>query len=139
MLNVDFFRKELMDAMRNKETIRKECLTMLISNIHNKEIELKRNLNEDEIIKIIHKEIKQLNETISLAKGRDTSIYEAKVVYLEQYLPEQFSEDEIMHIIKKMCGGMDNKGKIMKTIIPILNGRADNKVVSKVVDMFLNN
>lgn len=139
MIDIDFFRKELMMAMKNKEDIKKECLQMLVSTIHNKEIESKKKLDEDEIIKIIHKEIKNLNETISLAGNRDVSTYKTKIIYLEQFLPEQLSEDEILHIIKKMCGGMNNKGKIMKSIIPIIHGRADNKVVSNIVDRFLSN
>lgn len=137
MINVEFFKKQLMDAMRNKETIKKECLQVLLSTIHNKEIEKKASLNEYEIVKIIHKEIKQLNEVINLVGDRDTSIEETKITYLKQFLPEQFSEDEILHVIKKMCNGMNNKGQIMKTVIPIFHGRADNKSVSKMVDKFL--
>lgn len=139
MLNTEFFRKELMDAMRNKEVVKKECLQMIIANIRNKEIELKSNLNEDEIVKIIRKEIKSLNETISLAGNRDTSIYEEKINYLKQFLPAQLSDEEVMDIINKNCSGMTNMGQIMKTIIPILHGRTDNKTVAMMVNKFLDN
>lgn len=139
MLNTEFFRKELMNAMRNKEVVKKECLQMIIATIRNKEIELKSNLNEDEIVKIIRKEIKSLNETISLAGNRDTSIYEEKINYLKQFLPAQLSDEEVMDIINKNCSGMTNMGQIMKTIIPILHGRTDNKTVAMMVNKFLAN
>ena len=139
MLNVEVFRKELMEAMRNREQYKKECLQMVISSIRNKEIEIKKTLNQDDIIKIIHKEIKQLKESISMSGNRDTSIYENKIEYLQKFLPEQLSEDEIMDIIKKMCSGINDKGKIMKTIIPVLHGRADNITVVSVVNKFLKN
>lgn len=137
MLTIDYFRKELMNAMRDKDVVKKECLQNLIAAIRNKEIEVKSNLNEDGIIKIINKEIKQLKETVSLAGNRDTTIYKNKIDYLQKFLPEQLSEAEIMDIINETCVGMNNKGQIMKMIIPILNGKADNKIVSNLVDKFL--
>lgn len=137
MLNKELFRKELVNAMKNKENNKKECLQILIANIINKEIEKKNNLSEEEIISVIRKEIKGFEETILMSNGRNVNEYREQIEYLTQFIPEQYSEKEIMHIIKKMCDGMTEKNRIMKTVIPLFRGRADNRVVSSVVDEFL--
>ena len=49
--NVEYFRRELMKAMKEKDLIKKEVLTMLIADIKNKEIETHSNLSESEVIK----------------------------------------------------------------------------------------
>ena len=85
------------------------------------------------------KEIKQLNETISIGEsgGRDMTDYRKKVEFYSQFIPEQLYENEILKIIGENCSGMDNKGMIMKKIMPILRGKADGKVISSAVDRFL--
>ena len=140
IMNVEFFRGKLMEAMKNKNVIEKECLQILISSIRNKEIEKKSTISEQEIISLIQKEIKQLNETVSIGEsgGRDMTDYKAKVQFYSQFIPDQLSENEILEIIGKNCAGMDNKGMVMKKIMPILKGRADGKAISSAVDKFLN-
>jgi hypothetical protein len=136
-LSVDFFRKELLISMKNKDESKKEILQIIITDIRNKEIDSKKTLSESEIITIIQKEIKHLKETISLAGNRDTSIYKEQENYLESFLPEQLSDDEIMSVIKDNCEQTMNKGMIMKNIMPELRGKADNKRISDMVDTYL--
>lgn len=139
IMNVEFFRGKLMEAMKSKNVIEKECLQILISSIRNKEIEKKCTLSEQEIISLIQKEIKQLNETISIGEsgGRDMTDYRNKVEFYNQFIPEQLSENEILKVIGENCSGMDNKGMVMKKVMPILKGRADGKIISSAVDRFL--
>lgn len=134
---VEYFRRELMKAMKEKDVIKKEVLTMLIADIKNKEIETHSNLSENEVIKIIQKQIKKLKETVELAGDRDTIVYEGQIAYLTTMLPVQYSENEIMEILNKLCAGNKNKGFIMKTVMPIFSGKADGKLVSKCVDKFI--
>ena len=135
--NVEYFRRELMKAMKEKYIIKKEVLTMLIADIKNKEIETHSNLSESEVIKIIQKQIKKLKETVELAGDRDTIVYDGQIAYLTTMLPVQYSENEIMEILNKLCVGNKNKGFIMKTVMPIFSGKADGKLVSKCVDKFI--
>ena len=135
--NVEYFRRELMKAMKEKDVIKKEVLTMLIADIKNKEIETHSNLSESEVIKIIQKQIKKLKETVELAGDRDTIVYEGQIAYLTTMLPVQYSENEIMEILNKLCAGNKNKEFIMKTVMPIFSGKADGKLVSKCVDKFI--
>jgi uncharacterized protein YqeY len=123
--------------MKNKDESKKEILQIIITDIRNKEIDSKKTLSESEIITIIQKEIKHLKETISLAGNRDTSIYKEQENYLESFLPEQLSDDEIMSVIKDNCEQTMNKGMIMKNIMPELRGKADNKRISDMVDTYL--
>lgn len=135
--NVEYFRRELMKAMKEKDVIKKEVLTMLIADIKNKEIETHSNLSESEVVKIIQKQIKKLKETVELAGDRDTIVYEGQIAYLTTMLPVQYSENEIMEILNKLCAGNKNKGFIMKMVMPIFSGKADGKLVSKCVDKFI--
>ena len=135
--NVEYLRRELMKAMKEKDVIKKEVLTMLIADIKNKEIETHSNLSESEVVKIIQKQIKKLKETVELAGDRDTIVYEGQIAYLTTMLPVQYSENEIMEILNKLCAGNKNKGFIMKMVMPIFSGKADGKLVSKCVDKFI--
>ena len=135
--NVEYFRRELMKAMKEKDAIKKEALTMLIADIKNKEIETHSNLSESEVVKIIQKQIKKLKETVELAGDRDTIVYEGQIAYLTTMLPVQYSENEIMEILNKLCAGNKNKRFIMKMVMPIFSGKADGKLVSKCVDKFI--
>lgn len=158
-MDTEFFRKKLMQAIKDRDDIAKSCLQILLSAIKNEEIEIKgqsslsgycaphnikrkvQSLSEGDIVGLIQKEIKQLDEVISIAQsgGRDTSEYELKKKYYSQFVPEQMSEDEILEYIGKNCDKSLGKGGIMKTVIPQLRGKADGKTISSAVDRFLKN
>ena len=58
-------QNDYIQAMKNKETLKKSALNYLIAQIKNKKIELQRDPNDEEIISVIKKEVKSLNEAIS--------------------------------------------------------------------------
>lgn len=136
-LSLDFLKKEMMRAIKEKDIVKKEILPIVIAEIRNKEIDTKTNLSSGDIAKVLQKQIKSMEDTISVAGDRDTTILSGQVAYLKTLLPVQYSEDEIKVILNKLCNGETNKGVIMKTVMPIFSGKADGKLVSKCVDDFI--
>lgn len=139
---IDLFRNKLMESIKNKDDISKELYSTLISNIRNKEIELKRELNNDECVEVLRKELKQVNETKSFANNRKDIIEscDKKIKILNEYLPVYLSDIEVYDIISESLKGISsiNKGIAMKTVMPILKGKADNKVISAMVDKYIS-
>lgn len=138
MIDLDFLRKELMTAMKNKDIFRKECLQILISNIRNEEIRLKKRLLEEDVFNLVKKEIKQLNDVISVAKNRNVDEYIKKINIFKEFIPKQLEYEEVLNIVEKECVGMNKKGDIMKKMVTMLRGKTDNSNISKAVDSFLN-
>ena len=98
--------------------------------------------SDDQILGIIQKEIKSLNETISFLEqdNRSDAINEAKnkIAVLHQFMPEQLSEDAILSEVLRVkselgASGPNSMGKMMGKLVPLLKGRCDGKVLSKVV------
>jgi len=93
-------------ARKEKDEITKEVLWIIISNIKNKEIELRpqnKEITNDDIIKIIQKEIKQIDEEIELFKKSNElkiPVLEIQKDYLNSFLPKKLSKDKLEEIIK---------------------------------------
>ena len=136
-MDIKSLRRDLMIATKSKNKTAKSCLQVLLADVLNERIEKHRELTEEEILSLIRKNIKQLNQTISMAKDRDTTEYLNKVEFYKNYLPKELTNDEIVDIISKNCFGETNKGVIMKKLIPIVKGRVDNKKLSMYVDNYL--
>lgn len=145
---IETIRKELMNAMREKDKPKKEVLTMIVAGIKNKEIEKRHELNSEEEIEVISREIKQIKETIELTQKDRTELIDAnnyKIQVLLGYLPKQMTEvqirEEIESILKslglgdKMKGS--DRGKVMKELIPKTKGKADGKLVSELVGSYI--
>jgi len=131
-------------AMKEREAgkLRLAVIRMAISNIRNSEIDKKRELDDDEILTVLAKEVKMRRDAVEdfrVAKRDDlVQEYESEVVILQTYLPEQLSETEITDIVKnciQQAGAQSIKelGKVMTLIKPLIKGRADGKLVNQIV------
>ena len=131
-------------AMKEREAgkLRLAVIRMAISNIRNSEIDKKRELDDNEILAVLTKEVKMRRDAVEdfrTAKRDDlVQEYESEIKILQSYLPEQLSETEITEIVKKcieQSGAQSIKelGKVMILIKPLINGRADGKLVNQVV------
>ncbi|TSK04475.1 MAG: GatB/YqeY domain-containing protein [Geobacter sp.] len=133
---------ELKEAMRSRDTLRLSTIRMVLSSVKNRDIELRRELNDSEITETIVTLCKQRRESIRLFKeaGRQELVdkEEAELALLMGYLPQQLTREELEALVMKVIaevgatGGKD-MGKVMKTIQPQVAGRADGKLVSEVV------
>lgn len=139
-------KDDLKDAMRNKNTIKKNVITMIKADIQNESIELKRDLTDDEILTIIGRKLKQTKDAlIDFHKAeRDDLIVQAEIEIriLESYLPKQLSAVEIELIVEETIQEVGitqkaNKGVLMKHLMPKVKGKADGKLVGQIVDKLL--
>ena len=143
MSMIDVIRKEMMTAMKNKDKERKESLSMLLSALKNAQIDKREDLTEAEENTIIAKEIKQTKEPMDTCPADRTDIIDeckARLAVLEEFAPEQMSEEQIEAEINAVLAelGIDaptmkDKGKVMKNLMPRVKGKADGKLVNQLV------
>lgn len=137
MLKTEVF-EQLKQAMKDKDTLAKGVLTLLKSALDSAEKEKGAELTQDEEFAIVNREIKQTNQSLDGAKqaNRDDLIEkeQAKLTILSHFLPKQLSVEEIVPILAEagVVKGM-NMGDAMKIAKPLLSGKADGAMISKVV------
>lgn len=145
-MDYDFLRKEKMQALKEKDTLKNSVITMLLSGLTYKKKELGHDPGEAECYEVISKELKQTKEAFDLAKDRPEVAEELakKMAILEGYLPKQLSAEEIKEKAAQIltAAGIEmnvkNKGMIMKTVMAELKGKADGKVISQCINEMLN-
>lgn len=137
MLKTTVF-EELKRAMKEKDVLSKGVMTLLKSALDTAEKEKGSNLTPEEEIAIVNREIKQTNQALEGAQNakREDLIEkeEAKLVLLKKFLPKQLSEEEIVALLTEagVTKGM-NMGDAMKIAKPLLAGKADGSIMSKIV------
>ena len=141
MSRVDVVRAAMVEAMKAKDKARKDSLSMLLSALKNAEIDKRSPLTEEEADAVVKKEIKQTKETLELADRADIrEEAQARLAVYQEFAPEDLTEEQIAEVIKSVLAelGIENpassdKGKIMKTLMPKVKGKADGKVVNQVL------
>lgn len=143
----DKLMEDLKAAMKSKEKLKKSVITMVRAAIKQYEVDNRKNMDDDQIIEIISKQVKQKKDAIvEFEKGqRQDLVDEAKkeIDILMDYLPEQLTESEIRTIVEETINevsaqGPKDMGKVMGAIIPKVKGKADGKIVSKLVKEHLS-
>ena len=132
MSKIDEIRSAMVAAMKAGEKEKKETLSMLLAALKNKQIDKRADLTEEEEIQVIMKEIKQTKETLEMTPADRTDIIEEcnrRLTVLEAYAPKMMGEDEIKAII-------EDKGNIMKHLMPKVKGKADGKLVNDLVSTY---
>ena len=146
MSKIDTVRAAMMQAMKDKNKARKDALSLLLSALKNKAIDKRADLTEEEENAVIFREIKQAQETIDTTpEDRVQTIEEAKLrmsVYSE-FVPKLMGEEEIREVIAAVLAELGiekptakEKGKIMKTLMPRVKGKADGSLVNQVLGSF---
>ncbi len=134
--------KAMKEALKAKHSLKLNTIRGLISEVKNREIDLRRDLEDDEIISIVSSQIKKRKEASTLFdKGGRSDLSEKEnqeIIFLQEYLPEQVSEEDLRKRLKEIIleiGVNDIKdlGKVMKIIIPEFKGRADNSQIKDLV------
>ena len=135
------------EAMKSKDSVKLGTVRGVISAVKNQEIDLKKELSEEEILTIVSREVKKRKEAAVLyEKGnrpelKDKEIQEMKI--LQTYLPEQVSEKDLRRRIQEVINetgaeGMKDFGKVMKTLVPEFKGKADNSLIKELANEYLN-
>jgi uncharacterized protein YqeY len=137
---------DLKDALRAGDEIRKTTIRMTLAAIKLNQVEKGAAPDEAGVTTIIQKEIKSRKESIADAEKAnrkdliDTLLLEIKI--LETYLPEQMNQDDLLNLVQNAIDetgavAMTDMGKVMKVVLPQVQGRAPNDQVSAVVRMLL--
>lgn len=142
----DKLTEDLKQAMRQGDEQRRSTLRLVMAAIKNAEIEKRRELEEGELLAIIAKEAKQRHESIAQFErgGRQdlADREEAELQILLAYLPEQLSREDIeaqaRQIIEEVgATSPAQMGQVMRRLMPLMQGKADGKLVSQVVKELL--
>lgn len=143
MTKIDLVRQEMMQALKDKNMDRKNTLSMLLSALKKEAIDKRSDLTEDEENAIVYKEIKAAQESIDTAPADRTDVIEecrARIKILSDFAPERMGSAEIKEAIHKVLDELgitsptaQDKGKIMKALMPLVKGKADGGLVNKLV------
>lgn len=137
---------DMKQAMKSQEKFKLTTIRMMRASVKNMEIELKRPLEDNEVLDILSREIKIRKDSLQEFKkaGRDDLVtgLAAEIEIISQYLPEQLTEEEIQEIVRQTIHelGASSKadmGKVMSALMPKTKGRADGKLVNQAVQQFL--
>ena len=135
-------QEDLKSSMKNKDAIKKSVITLIRSSIKQYEVDNRVELQDDEIVDLIAKQLKQTRDSREeFAKaGRDdlVSKAEAEIEVLKEYLPQQLSEEELNEIVISTISevgatSMKDMKNIMSSIMPKVKGRADGKLINELV------
>lgn len=129
------------EAFKNKETDKKTILNMVLAAAKNKKIDLWREVNDEELLSIIKKELKSLKEAADFMSkaGKLADEEEARIAVLQVYLPEMMSEEETKKVVEEFVEKLGiadvnkERWKLMAAIMSEYKGEIDGGVVNKVL------
>lgn len=134
--------EEMKAAMKSNEKLRLSTIRMIRSTMKNKEIELRKPLNDEEIQKVIQGMVRKGEESLDQFKlGGRTDLVEKEskeIEILKSFLPQSLTHEEILKIIDQtieetQSTSLKDLGKVMKALMPKLQGKADGKQVNQLV------
>ena len=134
--------QELIQAMKDGQANKLGVLRLLKTSLKNEQIKLIHELSPEEALKVVSREAKQRRDSIvayEAAKRQDLADEEkAELIIIEEYLPKQLSESDIMDIINQTASelGISRKagmGQVMAAVMKKTAGAADGAVVSRLV------
>jgi uncharacterized protein YqeY len=133
---------DLQAAMRARDEQRKLALRMALSAVQLAEVEQRGELDDAAIAEVIRKEVRRREDALEMVRqaGRVDMVAddEAQVAILRSYLPKSLSEEELKAIALAVIAEAQatspaDMGKVMKLIMPQVQGKADGRMVSQVV------
>ena len=134
------------DAMRARDERRTLTLRSAMALAHNRKIELRRDLTDEEMLDILGKGVKTRRESIEIYRnaGREDRAEpeEAEVAILTEFLPQQLSAEEVETLVREAiaesgASAPSDMGRVMGRLAPQTRGRADGRMVSDPVRQLL--
>ncbi len=139
MSNADRIKAEMVAAMKSGDALKVSVLRMLISALGYKQIDVQKDLTDEDVAAVVQNEAKKRREAIeSFEKaGRSESAAREKqeLEILQAYMPKMMSEEEVRDEVTKILSNQDVKdfGQAMRIAAPAFKGRADGSLVAKLV------
>ena len=144
MSKIELVRQEMNKALKERNPERREALSMLLAALKNKAIDKRTELTEDEENAVVYKEIKEARETMDTCPPDRPAIIEEcrlRIAVYSEFAPQRMGEDEIEAILRDVLNQLgiekpaaQDKGRIMKTLMPLVKGKADGTLINKAVE-----
>jgi uncharacterized protein YqeY len=128
---------DLNASRKSGDKARTLLLGTILSDVRNREIELRRDLTDDDVIDVLRRGIKKRRESIDMyVKGNRTDLADkerAEVDALSEYLPAAVSDAELRAAVRAaIAGGAGNIGAVMGKVMPQFKGRAEGGTISAI-------
>lgn len=132
--------EDLKQAMRGKDTQRRDVIRYLRSALVNRGIELRRELDDDDVLAVIRTQIKQSSDAADIFRSAERQDLadkeEAQIAILREYLPAQMPESEVADVAQRIIdeqglSGPGDMGKLMPPLLAEIGDRAEGRVVSQ--------
>ena len=139
--------KDMIQALKNKEREKAGALRLIISKCKNKAIEIKKELSDQEIIKVLQTVAKQHKESIKLYKeGNRDDLVKAEtqeLAFVEAYLPSMMNDEDLRNLISTVidevkASSMADFGRVMPNVMKQGAGKIDGSVAQSIVKELLS-
>ena len=133
---------DLKDAMKARDTVRKDTIQLIRSAILQIEKDKKITLGDDEITEVLARELKSRRDALSdIEKSGRADLKEKadkEIEIILGYMPRQLSRDELETMVREAIAetgalSLKDMGKVMKAVMPKVKGRADGNIVNDIV------
>ena len=138
--------ESMKDAMKSGDEVRKRTVRMVLAAVKQAEVDKRIELDDMAVMNLIQKEVKNRREAIEEAKKANRADLiadnEAEIKVLEVFLPKAMPAEELRALVQAAitetaAAGPGDMGKVMKTVMPKVAGRAPNDMVSAAVKELL--
>jgi len=138
---------DMKQAMKNKEKDKLSVIRMLKASLQNEALKLRQELTEEEELTVLSRELKQRKDSLNeFANADRTDLVDKiriEIGYVEAYMPEQLSAEEISSIVKQTVEEVNatskaDMGRVMSALMPKVKGKADGSLVNKLVQQHLS-
>lgn len=134
--------EEMKRAMKSNDKLRLSAIRMIRSALKNKEIDLRKKLEDEEVAKVIQAMVRKGEESVEQFQigGRMDLVDKEKkeIEIMKSFLPQPLSQEEILKIIDQsiqetQASSPKDIGKVMKSVMPKIGGKADGKLINQLV------
>jgi uncharacterized protein YqeY len=134
--------EEMKLAMKSNEKLKLSTIRMIRSALKNKEIDLRKKLEDEDIVKVIQAMVRKGEESVEQFQtgGRMDLVEKEKseIEIMKSFLPQPLSQEEILKIIDQsiqetQASSLKDLGKVMKSVMPKMGGKADGKLINQLV------
>lgn len=134
--------EDVKTAMKARDKEKLSVLRMLKSALQNEQIKKGTELNEEEELSVLSREMKQRRDSLTEFKNADrqdlVEKLENEIIIVESYLPKQLTEEELQSIVQEVIASVNatstsDFGKVMGAIMPKVKGKADGNTVNRIV------
>lgn len=140
-MELEALRKDMVAAMKAKDKVKKDAVSSLIAAVKKVAIDegCRDDIKEELVNRVILKELKTVKEQIDTCPDSRQDLkdeYQARYDIIAGYAPQQMDAQEVKAFLEEKFADVlatKNKGQIMKTVMPVLKGKADGKVINQVV------